>query len=113
MLACREESHPQCVWIWDVAQAKLLTVIVFVENITMSTWKHQPQVEGPQMALEAQVLTVCTGTSRIYFWNAADGASFAELPSDISTLRAQSLQCSSNGNTMVIHDKEAVCIMTF
>ena len=134
LLACREESHPRCVWIWDVPQCKLLTVLVFLDNVAMAAWRRtnkggDKEGEMEMQQQQQQVLAVCCGTARVYFWNAVDGASFAALPDAIvGSMRVQALRWGSGNNDrggggndndndgngshlLLLQDKEVICTL--
>ena len=43
LLACRDEGHPRCLWIWKPLKAELLAVLVQLDAITSAQWRPSPQ----------------------------------------------------------------------
>ena len=136
LLAARDEAHPRCLWIWKPYQCRLEALLVQLEPITCCSWRpaqhaqqaHQTEQaeRGPDGATVGPLLAFCTGSSRVYFWTPAGGATYAELPADLGTEAALAvgagkgrssgqfaisrMSWSENGEVLLLRGKETHCV---
>jgi hypothetical protein len=139
LLAAREESHPRCVWVWRPLSAQLVAVLVMLEPVTCAKWRPHIQkahlttasegvswgasTKDQEQDQEQDVMAICTGNGRVYFWTAATGATYADVaatsaqgPEDGADwahgrqhFTASSLQWTRDGRALVLRGKEAHC----
>ena len=137
LLAAREETQPQCLWIWDAINARLVSLLVQLDDITCARWR--PLITTKQTDNDGMgdgsiagnvakkcdssttlhdalsILAFCTGTSRIYFYSPDCGPSWADLPniSESGTpLVANSLSWSDDGSKLVVQGRESITTCT-
>lgn len=59
-LAARSDTHPRCLWIFNIKTAKLVTVIVQLEVIVQSVWSN-----STESSILAFIGQLC---HKVYFW---------------------------------------------
>jgi len=113
LLATRNDSQPNTVWIWDVTTLSLASVLRQVEPLRGFQWDPK----GSHLA-------VITGGAHVYLW-APEGASSVCIPANVSaetvvavsdpskgaasTFRASTIQWSPDGFCIALLDRESYC----
>ncbi len=100
--ACREESYPKVLWIWDSNKPRLIDIILQAEPITCAQWKPSTNSNS--------LLAFCTGSNRIYLWSVDTSVSWIDLPSSSASALAVSwLKWSNDGARIVMGGRESFC----
>ena len=68
ILATVNENMPHAVWVWEVEQAELSTVLLHISPVKAVEWAPQ-----------GHSLAICTGSPRVYLWSPG-GASVVHVP---------------------------------
>lgn len=105
-LAATEDSTPRCLWIWKPLTAKLVDLIVQIDNISSLAWKPTTSESSEQL------LAFCTGTSSLYFWSSSSGIMKLEdiFPDTKQPFSILSIRWSSSGEQLLCRGKENFCI---
>ncbi|KAJ3681824.1 hypothetical protein LUZ60_014397 [Juncus effusus] len=91
----RNDSMPNILWIWDICRLELASVLVQKDPIRTAIWDpNHPR------------LVLCTGSSYIYMWGPT-GACCVNIP--LSEFSICELKWSSDGNRLLLKDKETFC----
>ena len=117
LLAARDATQPQCLWIWDGLQAQLASLLVQLDSITCARWRplvtYDSKAGDSSRAVDAiSVLAFCCGAPRIYFWSPEAGPTWADLPIDPDTgssIVANSVQWSADGMRLLVQGSEGLC----
>mmetsp|Transcript_6052 Transcript_6052/g.10416 ORF Transcript_6052/g.10416 Transcript_6052/m.10416 type:complete len:429 (-) Transcript_6052:100-1386(-) len=94
-LYSRNENMPNVVWIWEVANLRLQSVLVHTNPVKAVEWDPiRPR------------LAVCTGTPALFVWNPAS-ASVIDVPT--GTLNISGLSWNPDGTSLLLKDKDRMC----
>ena len=75
--ATKCETSPTCVWIWDLVEMALNSILVQKNEITDMKWN--PKTHN---------LNICSGLNRLFLWS-PKGASVCQVPTATSTIVKQ------------------------
>ncbi|KAJ1647425.1 WD repeat-containing protein wrap73 [Coemansia erecta] len=89
LLASINESMPNALWVWRVADMRLITVIQTIRPIRTCKWSP---VES--------VLAFVTGMATVYVWKQDQGCHLFEIPT--ATVNVTSLVWNPNGDSLAI-----------
>jgi hypothetical protein len=103
LLAGRDDAYPRCMWIWTMADLKLLHVIVQLENIVDSAWRPSSTSNDPP------ILALCCASARVYFWSSKTGVSWSDIPSNLAPFSITSLQWNDDGSQLILAGREVFC----
>mmetsp|Transcript_26839 Transcript_26839/g.43836 ORF Transcript_26839/g.43836 Transcript_26839/m.43836 type:complete len:432 (-) Transcript_26839:209-1504(-) len=94
-LLTKNDSQPNALWIWDNTRLSLSSLLIQNSPIKCASWDPI----RPRAA-------ICTGERKIYLWT-ANGCSCVDVPAD--KFAVNSLQWNSDGNALVLRDKDRFC----
>jgi WD40 repeat protein len=95
LLATVNENMPHAVWVWEVEQAELSTVVLHISPVKSVEWAPQ-----------GHSLAICTGSPRVYLWSPG-GASVVHVP--LPGFSAFKVAWSPGADSFVLMDKGAFC----
>jgi len=96
-MATREDSVPNCVWIWETAKTRLKAVLVQREPVRALKWDPA-----------ANRLAVCTGSSNVFLFQ-PEGTSCIDIPAE--DFHATTCEWSADGSALVLKDRNAYSVM--
>lgn len=97
-LASTNAEHPTVVFIWNLNNGKIESVLIHRSPVKQIQWNPHPAATS-----RAACLAISTGDPRIFIWT-APWQSVIELPR-IDRLRCREVQWSSQGETLLLQDK--------
>lgn len=118
-LATRDESYPRCLWIWKPLEAKLVALLVQLDNISSVSWQPQRTREG---SVQESRLALCTSSSKVYTWTPSFGAEIHQPLStalalkrsnnedDVTHTAITSLEWSADGKCILLRGKESFTV---
>jgi len=117
LLAARDASYPQCMWIWDAVKARLVSLLVQLDNIVHTQWRPLLRYSaGVEKAVDhLPVLAFSCGTSRVYFWSPQAEVTWADLPANPETgamMIVSKLDWAADGNMLLLQGTEGLCSAT-
>ena len=77
--ATKCETSPRCIWIWDLVEMSLNSLLVQSKEISDFRWNPR-----------SHNLNICTGASRLFLWS-PKGASVCQVPAATSTIVKQKI----------------------
>lgn len=113
-MACREESYPRCLWIWEylkpLSRPIFHCLVVSILPITCAVWR--PMTCNNETA---RILAYCNGSTRVYFWESTDcSISWLDISqaSNVQPFAILSVRWDTSGSRIIIQGKESCCIAT-
>ena len=102
-------------WIWDVTEASLSTLIVALDNITSASWRPQPSFvksmtsdETHSKRTRGNALAFCTGTSRVYIYVVGEGGSPFSICIPHEAFAVSSLSWNCDGSAILLQGNESL-----
>ena len=95
-LATKNDNLPSVVWIWNVVQKQLVSVLLQRQPVRFMKWEP-----------ENDVLGVCCCNSRIYLWS-PDGASVVHVP--FSKFQGVRMMWNKRSSNLILSDSHTFCI---
>ncbi|CAD8130168.1 unnamed protein product [Paramecium sonneborni] len=96
-IATKFDGMQNCVFIWDMELLTLKAIMVQILPIKFFTWSKN-----------STTLTVCTGSSKIFFWN-PNCTSACDMPFD-KNFHVVKIDWSSDQKSMLLFDKSDVVV---
>jgi len=117
LLAARDATYPQCMWVWDAVKAQLVSLLVQLDSIVYSQWRPLLRyTAGTEKAVDhLSVLAFSCGTSRVYFWSPDAGVTWADLPVNQATgamMVVSKLDWAADGSKLLLQGTEGLCSAT-
>lgn len=97
-LAATEESYSRCLWIWDTTTAKLVDLLVFMDNVTAFQWKPAQDT-----------LLVSCGNTSLYLWSPENSVLKCEevFPHTHVPFSIHNVKWNSEGDAILLKGKES------
>ena len=91
--ASKSETSPRCIWVWDLVEMSLNSILVQSKEIQDMKWSPR-----------SHNLNICTAANRLFLWS-PKGASVCQVPVATSTFVKQRLSKSTASIGAAKHQK--------
>ena len=108
LVAAREDSQPQCVWVWHALEARLSALMVNIDAITCARWR--PLVAGA--IKHTPLLAYVCNSPRVYFWSPTKGPHWTDLPPINTSIGIIAITFSADGSRLLLQGRESLCVLT-
>jgi WD40 repeat protein len=96
MVATKNESQPNIVWVWDITKLSLNSILVQKQEVTHLEWCPQNLT-----------LNVSTGNDKLYIWT-LKVASLCQIPVNKDNFCVQQVVWNPNGRSFTAMDKNGL-----
>jgi len=108
LVAAREDSQPQCLWVWHALEARLSALMVNIDAITCARWR--PLVAGA--IKHTPLLAYVCNSPRVYFWSPTKGPHWTDLPPINASIGINAITFSADGSRLLLQGRESLCVLT-